>query len=239
MIKVKDSAEFKRLVGALSNDIVSASIHWRMQRDLLDAMTTYPLVRQQSITFWHLTLKAHASAATQHLCRAFDQEQKSLHLLSWLLTIKENIHLFSADEFRKRLANSAFVDSLAEGGTRPNEAQLNEDIERCKVSDPLVRKLVSLRGSSFAHRSATLARDGTTLPEKMVLSDPEVEELFNRACTILNRYTRLFAAETYSTTIIGARDYEFIFKTIQAKVEASYARTDELLRSAQDRDAHD
>ena len=175
MIKVNDSAEFKRLIGALSDDIVSAAIHWRMQCDLLESMKEYPLVRQQSNTFWHLTLNAHVRTAIQYLCRAFDQEQRSLHLLSWLLTIKENLHLFSTTEFRNRLAHNAFVDSLANGDIKPDEAQLNKDIELCKASDPLVRKLVSFRGSSVAHRSATLTRGGAALPANMVLSVPEFE----------------------------------------------------------------
>lgn len=236
MIKVNNSTEFKRLIGALSDDIVSASIHWQLQRDLREAMPTYPLVAQQSNTFWHLTLKAHVNAAIQHLCRAFDQEQKSLHLLSWLLTIRDNLHLFSYDEFKKRLATNAFAESLAEGGTTPDQAQLGEDIELCRDTDPLVKKLISFRGNNLAHRSAKLARGGRGMPHTMVLSIEEFEELLRRARVILNRYTRLFAAESYSTRIIGARDFEYIFKTIQADVEASRARTDALLTaSAEDK----
>ena len=238
MIKVNDSQEFKRLVRALSNDIVLANIHWRMRCDLLDAMTAYPLVPQQSNTFWYLTVEAHGIAAIHQLCRAFDKDRRSLHLLSWLLTIKENLPLFSPDEFKRRLASNAFVDSLAKGGTEPDEAQLLEDIGLCKVSDPLVKKLVAVRNTSLAHRSATLARDGTGLPAYKVLSVPEFEELLARATVILNRYTQLFAAESYSTTIIGAGDYEFIFKTVQAEVETSRARIEELLKRTQDHDAN-
>lgn len=230
MIKVNDSAEFKRLIGVLSNDIVSANIHWRMQSDLRESMTAFPLVRQQSNTFWHLTLIAHVGAAVSQLCRVFDQQPRSLHLLSWLRTIKENLHLFSHEEFRKRLANSAFFDSLAKGGTKPDEVQLDQDIALCKATDPLVKKLVTFRGSSVAHRSAALAREGAALPANMELSGPEFEELLTRASTILNRYSRLFSAETYSTLIIGARDFECIFKTVQSDVEAAHARTEELLR---------
>jgi hypothetical protein len=218
MIPINDTAEFKRVIRALADDIVHAHIHWQMQRDLEGAMEAYPLVRQQSNTFWHLTQKAHVGAAIHQLCRAFDQEPKSLHLLSWLLTIKDNPQLFSAP---------------------PDATQLALDIESCRDSDPLVAKLICFRGSSLAHRSATLSRKGKTVPQKMVLSVPEFEELLARAQTILNRYSRLFAAEAHSTRIIGASDYEFIFKTIQAAVEASEARIDDLMKQAQGRDAND
>jgi len=234
MIKVKDSIEFKRLIRALSDDIILASIHWQMRRDLLNAMTAYPLVEQQTPTFWYVTLKANLSAAVLHLCRAFDQEERSLHLLSWLLTIKANLHLFSPEEFRKRLSNSPFVDSLATNGTVPDDVQLAKDIALCRAAtDPLVKKLVSLRGNTLAHRSARLARGGSSPPASMVLSDSEVDTLIARATTILNRYNLLFAAEAYSTKIVGASDHEFIFKMMQATVEASRARTAELLRTQQ------
>lgn len=195
MIKVADSAEFKRLIAGLSDDIVSAHIHWRLQHDLVEAMTRYPLVRQQSNTFWHLTLKAHMGSAVSQLCRAFDQEQSSLHLLSWLLTIKENLRLFSVDEFKARLKDNPFVESLADGDLQPDAKQLDEDIALCSATDPLVKKLVAMRGSSFAHRSAAMARRGRGLPVEMTLMRDEFEQLLGRAGNILNRYSRLFSAK--------------------------------------------
>jgi hypothetical protein len=223
VIPVKDSAELAGLIRGLSDDIVYAHVHWKMVHDLHQAFTDYPLVRQQTPTFWHLTVRAHVLATLSALCRAYDQELTALHLLGWLTTIRENLHLFSVEEFKQRLAGNAFVDSLAEGRTKPDEVQLERDITSCKSSDPLVRKLMTIRGSTHAHRSAKLSRQGRSLPAKMQLADNEVETLLARARDILNRYTQLFAAESYSTMMIGASDYQFIFETVQARVEASDA----------------
>src|SRR4051812_23900472 len=113
MIRIASSNEFKRLLEALAFDVGYANIHWRLRRDLLAAFPQHPLVQQQTPTFWYLTLSAHESAALQCLARAYDQNSTALHLLSWLNTIQENLHLFETVEFKRRLAGNPFVDSLA------------------------------------------------------------------------------------------------------------------------------
>jgi hypothetical protein len=80
MIKVKDSTEFSRLLKALADDIVVAHIHYQLYKDLTQSLYDHPRVNSQSRTFWQLTLNAHINTCTHVLCRAYDQETKSLHL---------------------------------------------------------------------------------------------------------------------------------------------------------------
>ena len=221
MIRVANSSEFKKLIDSLSSDVVDAHIHWRLHLDLYEALQNHPIVRHQSSTFWHLTLKAHVETAIEHLCRAFDQEQSALHLLSWLTTIRDNLHLFDTEEFKQRLAGNAFVDSLAEELRIPDSATLEADISECTATDPLVRKLVVHRGSAVAHRSAKRVISPAPLSAELALSLEDVESLLGRARTVLNRYCQLFAAETFSVNMIGRSDFEFIFKAVAASVEHS------------------
>jgi len=172
----------------------------------------------QSRTFWHLTIDAHAETAIQNLCRAFDQEQSSLHLLSWLKTIQANLHLFSVSEFKARLAGNVFVESLAQRLEPPDPALLEADIRECTATDALVRKLVVHRSAAVAHRSAKRAIKGRTLPKPLTLSVEDIDVLLARARRILNRYCHLFSAEVHSTNMIGRDDYEYIFKTVSAAV---------------------
>src|SRR5438128_312042 len=104
MISISDSDEFRKLVQALADDIVTAHIHWRLHCDLVNTLNQKHIVHAQSPTFWRLTVGAHEAAAIGSLCRAFDQERTALHLRNWLETIRENRHLFETGEFRKRLA---------------------------------------------------------------------------------------------------------------------------------------
>lgn len=218
MIAVADSREFTKLISGLSDDVVNAHIHWRLHCDLVDAIKKQPQVSHQSPTFWHLTIEAHAVAAVENLCRAFDQEQSSLHLLSWLKTIQKNLYLFSASAFKDRLAGNTFVDSLAEHFEPLDATLLEADILECTATDPLVRKLVVHRGAAVAHRSAKRAVRGNTLPESRVISAKDIDSLLARARALLNRYSRLFSAEAHSINMIGHDDYEYIFRTVAAAV---------------------
>jgi len=177
-----------------------------------------PQVFYQSRTFWHLTISAHESTAVESLCRVFDQEQSSLHLLSWLKTIQENMNLFSVEAFKERLAGNPFVGSLAESFEPPEPALLKADILDCSSTDPLVRRLVVHRSASVAHRSAKRTIKGSTLPESLMISVEDIESLLARARKILNRYSQLFSAEIHSINMIGRDDYEYIFKTVAEAV---------------------
>ena len=90
--------------------------------------------------------------------------------------------------------------------------------------EPLVKKLISYRGSHVAHRSARLASRGATKQsETPAISDIEFETLLSRAKDILNRYSYLFAAESYSTSMVGRDDYKYIFTSVEANVLSSRA----------------
>ena len=124
-------------------------------------------------------------------------------------------------EFKRRLADNAFVDSLAEEPRSPDLAALEADINDCSATDPLVKKLIVHRGNAVAHRSAKRAISDKPLPLGLALSVEDIEALLSRASTVLNRYCQLFAAETYSVSMIGRDDYKFIFSSVAAAVERS------------------
>lgn len=221
MIRIASSVEFGKLITALSSDVVDAHIHWRLHCDLHEAIQAHPIVWAQSRTFWQMTLNAHAETAIEHLCRVFDQEQSSLHLLSWLKTIQENLHLFDTVEFKRRLAGNAFVDSLVEDSRSPDLVALETDINDCTATDPLVKRLNVHRGNAVAHRSAKQATSDKPLPLELTLSVEDLEALLSRALTVLNRYCQLFAAETYSVSMIGRDDYKYIFSSVTSAVGRS------------------
>jgi len=209
--------EFTQLLQALSTDIVDAHIHWRLANDIAKSLRDHPQVAARSNTFWYLTKKSHVATALQCLARAFDQEQSSLHLLSWLQIIRDNLSIFDVIEFKARLRDNLFVESLAESAQRPSIVALGQDIATCSATNPEVNMLVRYRGSRAAHRSKRLAltpRKSSTRE----LTDPIVEVLLDRAKTVFNRYSYMFSAATYSTSIIGKDDYKYIFSSVEAAV---------------------
>jgi hypothetical protein len=196
-----------------------ASAGKTLNKDLRQALYDHPSVTTQSRTFWQLTLNAHINTCTHMLCRAYDQETKSLHLHSWLLMIRENLHLFDKEEFRRRLRANPFVDSLAQSPRKPNQAILEEDIRLCSPDDSLVKTLIIHRNNHIAHRSAKNIIAERNIYGDHPLTFGDFEMLLARAKTILNRYSSLFTANTYSTQITGHDDYQYIFKCVKEKLQ--------------------
>lgn len=68
------------LLESVANDAVSASIHWRLFKDLSSATAKFEREMSQSLTFWSLTLAAHDEAVLFRLARLYDQEKRALSL---------------------------------------------------------------------------------------------------------------------------------------------------------------
>lgn len=206
-------------IRALAIDAVDAVIHWKLSRGILEATVKWPLVTQQSNTFWQLTITAHVNVSVLAMCRVFDQQKTALHLHGLLQLIKKNLPLFDEAQFRERLCDNSFVESLAQSARRPDARQLATDIALCSPRDPLVKQLVTHRNTAVAHLSQKrhLNRTPTRTDEEIKNSDFEI--LLNRAVEIVNRYSSLFGAEHFSTQVIGHDDYETVFLWVQERVE--------------------
>lgn len=229
MIPFRDEAEFKRLLEGLANDIVDAHIHYRLYKDLKSALIEFPLVVAQSNTFWTTTLKSHLSTSLYMLTKAYDQQNKALHLYSFLQTIKTNSTLFTEANFRERKKNNPYLDSLASEIRIPDLASLEKDISLCSSDDPLVKTLTVHRGNSIAHRNAKNTASGISISETHPLSWEDFELLLARAIEVINKYSNLFEASTYSTKAIGANDFRYIFECVSSAVEQSRQRTLDLI----------
>jgi hypothetical protein len=220
MININSSLEFDRLLEALSSDIVNANIHWKLYCDLNKELEENQSVYTYAKAFWYLTLNAHRDVSLQYLCRAYDKQKIGLHLNSWLNTIQSNLEIFENQEFRKRLANNPFIESLSEQCRRPGLEQLQIDIQLCADTDELVKSLIQYRGNALAHRNAKMTAAGQSVSEKYSISFEGYETLLSRAQEILNRYSVLFKAASYSSQIVGHSDYKFVFESILAKIES-------------------
>jgi hypothetical protein len=229
MIPIQDENEFKRLLEGLANDIVDAHIHYGLYKDLRSALIEFPLVVAQSNTFWTTTLKSHLNTSLYMLTKAYDQQTNALHLFSFLQTIKTNSTLFTETNFRERKKDNPYVDSLANESRIPDLTTLETDLSLCSKDNPLVNTLIVHRGNAIAHRNAKNTAKGRSISETHPLTWEDFELLLNRAIEILNKYSSLFEASTYSTRPIGADDFRYIFECVNSAVEQSRQRTLDLI----------
>jgi len=150
-IDVSDSAEFKRLLEALADELIDAHDHFRLHQDLNATIPEYQVEFNQSAEFWTITLSAHMDATLLRLCKAYDlyEGKPSLNLRNFLETIQANLHLFDEPNFRERLKDNPFVDSLAASARKPDAAQLQQDLESASNANPSVKKLTIWRHNYY------------------------------------------------------------------------------------------
>lgn len=217
-LKIKDAAEFQRLLHALANELVDARIHFRLYSDLTASVQKYHSEVNQSGTFWSLTFQAHLDASIFRLCKIYDKHSKTLNLQNLLDTIESNISIFDEENFRERLKGNPFVDSLAADFRKPEKAQLAADRDYVSDRNPLVKNLTEWRNNFFAHRSARHVITQKNLSQESPLTVENVGELLAEGMKILNRYSSLFEASTYSTQIVGHDDFQYVLESIRQRL---------------------
>lgn len=211
-IKVKNSEDLNKLLGALAQEIVDANICHRLYCDLTSSIKENAKAFSQSNTFWNFTFLSLDDARIIRLCRVFDQESSSLNLYNLLETIKANLHYFKEDHFRERLKENPFVELLARDNRLPDKGQLNKDIWFASRKNPLVRKLILWRHNIIAHLGAKVSLGHNQVLENNPLSKEEIETLLDESFLIFNRYSSLYSATTYSRKVVGHDDFKSLLK---------------------------
>lgn len=134
------------------------------------------------------------------LGRIYVNQQGALSLLAWLEAIKGNPQLFSM---------------------APDSMQLSRDIESVGNKDPLVKKLICLRGNFIAHINWDHTASGGVKIKRasFALTRDEIDLLIGRASEVLNLYSVLFSQTHWSMDIAGRDDYMFILNAARSEFE--------------------
>ncbi len=226
-IQIENAAEFQRLLEAMGNELQEANIHFKLFQDLVAVGDEYATEFAQANAFWSLTVQAHLDATLFRLCKIYDQHGRSLNLRNLLDTIKANLAIFDIDNFRERFKDNPFVESLSSESRKPDEAQLEDDLKFVSTSNPSVEALVYWRNNYFSHRSTHHAVKNANLADTHPLPMTEVKQLATEGMRVLNRYSSLFHANTYSTNIIGREDYRSVLDAVREHVQAVERRVEE------------
>jgi hypothetical protein len=222
-IQVADVAEFKRLLDVLLDELIDAEDHFRLNKQLRAAISEYQAALNEAGVFWNMTFSAHMDAALMRLCRAYDLYgggKPTLNLRSFLETVKANLHFFDERNFRERLKDNPYLESLADDHHKPDGSRLEMDLEFV-TSGPPVKKLTIWRNNYVAHRSITSALGPNDFTTKYPLTFDEIGELIEKGLSIMNHYSSQFNASHY----IGfqSTDYKNVLNAIKRDFERRQA----------------
>ena len=232
-IAIRNANQMRTLIHTLASDFVDANIAFRLNRDLIDASEQYNQELHQSWTFWTLTVQAHLDAAIFHICRLFDQKPNVLGLRGFLETVRANLHLFTPERFRERLADRQGAEELRANPPLLVREALDRDIAYAKRdSNERVDRLIDVRHNYYVHRNAARVLGAVLVSDEDLLTIEDIGELLRGGMEIVNRYSNVFNANTYSVQMVGRDDYEYVLEAIREKLQQYRAQIAEQCRAA-------
>lgn len=190
---IKNPEDFHKLFEALTLDLVQASVYYKLHVDLRNETKEYLKEYNQSPAFWNLTFDALFEASLLRLCRVYEREKSSNTLPNLLDAIKESLYIFDENNFKERLKENPYVESLASYNRTPDLGQLNLHIDYVSEErNPIVKKLIIWRNSHVAHKSRKKVIKQSDLSDTDPLTYGDMSELIDEGMKILNYYWKKF-----------------------------------------------
>ncbi len=211
-----------------------------LERRLEDAMIHFELfmgIRKNSLkcqhdisstpVFWQYTMKAHSDTALLHLCRIYDVNSSSIQMSRFLENVQSHQNLFSEPAFRERHKKNINIEILVKHQRYIDCKQLQKDIQFCGEENPNIQTLRLWRNNVIAHSNYRESiSSAKPFHQKYPLSFKAFETLIEEGCNIINRYSSLLNAATYSlgyarrqageaSTVLQSQRYERVMKERQ------------------------
>jgi hypothetical protein len=206
-------------IKALQSQLFNAKVHYDLYMSLSEAWRgKHNREMRDSPFFWQFTMGAHINGAVLHLCRAYDSNKKALQLSRFLENVAQSASVFCESEFRERHKANPHVDWLAQYPRTISLKCLQDDLDFCNSGNPLVKNLRRWRNELVAHfnyEEAVVAKE--PMHKRCPLPWADVKRLIDEGLAILNRYSELLDAKTYSNQLLSHQeaDYTYVLKSLR------------------------
>ncbi len=232
-IDLSKPEELKRLINRIAGDLQEAHGLKRLLSELSGSLDDSDPLFNSFPTYWTLCSLGLRDAYLLRLCRIFDQEKNSLSLRTLLLTIRDNFWMFEQAEFEERLKDNKFVKSLASIARVPTEKAISDDLDFASIKNPTVKRLVQWRNNIGAHLGAKAVLGRANVLEEDPFTAADIEELLEGARNVVNQYSNLFSASTFSMRFVGQDDFQSLLAIIRRGLNQYEREIDEEVESAE------
>jgi hypothetical protein len=195
--------EFENMTDKLVSELQSAYMHFEIYKEIKMQITEHSKEMNKSKHFWSLTINSHLESTRSILGRIYDQNEKNLGIKSWLLEFKNNYlqqYFFESNE------QDDFNRVPLKNG------EIKSDLKSISLENEKVNVLYKRhRHTEIAHMSLSNAKKGVSYFKDYPLSSSDIQELIDRAATIINKYSSHHSGVNYAMTTLNSQDYKYIF----------------------------
>jgi len=212
-MKIEKADELDRILTAIGNEFMHANVVYKLYLDVNLSFEEYKAEVNESSAFWGITRDSLFDSVMLRLCRLYQKSSGAITLQSVLQEISANLYVFNEEHFRNRLKDNPGVDDLARASRTPVMKQLNIDIEFASEQNQPVKRLIRWRNSQFVHKSSKVVTRQTKVPAEYAITYGDISTLLEKGMKIVNRYTGMFRAVTYSLTRAAMPPFTLLVKT--------------------------
>src|SRR5579871_4471262 len=103
---------FQSHLTVLYHELFDANVHFHLVNSIRQTIANKQLNIGHSPTFWGYTISAHVSTSISLLSRAYDTDNRAVHLKGLVEMVRDNPQIFCPDGLRQRLGQQAGSEHL-------------------------------------------------------------------------------------------------------------------------------
>ena len=174
----------------LREELNTAYTHYEICKYLREIRSTRRAEFSEALTFFSLTMNSNLFAAVMSINRFIDSRRDSLHLDVFFKFIRDNLSLFSATAYKKRLLARGVDSEGCEHWVKLHidiTAEMVEE-DKAKIKSLPVHNLKVWRNKKLAHIEKDLVTKNVDIMKVFPVTIQEIDTILITLHDILNRY---------------------------------------------------
>lgn len=193
--RFSSTEELGNAMSLLANELIAADLDYGLYSEISRLTKQYKDVYSRGWSFWLPLLGSLLGQTVLTLCRVYDTDPRTNGLPVIL----------------KRLSRDPEMVNVS----------LPQDIQLVSRTEPVVRRLADWRNEILAHTNYERASGIRKVERKQLLLRKDVTTLIGRGMEIYSRQTGSHMSRDINQHMIPNREAEFIFVTVQEKLDAN------------------
>jgi len=174
----------------LREELNTAYTHYEICKYLRETEGTRHAEFSEALTFFSLTMNSHLFSTVMSINRFIDSHRDALHLDIFFEFIKNNLSLFSAKSYKKRLLDNGVDSEECEHWVNLHRDITMEMVEqdKAKVESLPVHNLKVWRDKKLAHIEKDLVTKSVDVMKEFPVTIQEIDTIISTLHEILDRY---------------------------------------------------
>ncbi len=208
MYKINTPSDIKKILDSISEDLIQASIHFKLERNLFNSFKDYRDEIGKAPNFWQTTISANADAVIFRLCKVFDQHKDVISLPSFLKALINDQELLQSKDFQKN-----FYKDLKHLDLNKIDKDYQSLLDK---NNRRIKQLIIWRNNVYFHTGPKpVLNNDSHFYEDYPITVDDIENLLKKGYEIMNDYSVVFFGNRYAFGSLDEHDYFVVLDALK------------------------